>query len=121
MKKIVLALFAALCMTTVSAANLKDNEINSAKAYEVNFNIYSLSQALNLKQSQTELLQNAQESFSDDMRKAKYAKDEAGRKAAIDNALMRNVKYMSEVLDKAQYRKYLMLLNATIVNRGLNF
>ncbi len=120
MKKIVLALFAMLSMTSAFAANEKDNAKNLNSVYDLNFNMFSLSDALELGSGQFELVENGQETFRNEMNKAKYAKDDATRKAIVDKALARNVKYMSEVLDRTQYHKYLMLLNATMNNRGID-
>jgi hypothetical protein len=36
------------------------------------------------------------------------------------NAVNKNLSAARSILNKAQYHKYLMLLNATINNRGLN-
>lgn len=120
MKKIVLTLMAVLSMTSAFAADEKGNAKNMSDMYEMNFNIYSLSDALELQSGQFELVRDGQETFSKEMGKAKYAKDEVSRKAIVDKALARNVKYMSDVLDRTQYHKYLMLLNATINNRGID-
>lgn len=120
MKKIVLALMAVLSMTSVYAADENGNAKNMNDVYEMNFNIFSLSNALELQSGQFELVRNGQETFNKEMSQAKYAKDEASRKAIVDKALARNVKYMSDVLDRTQYHKYLMLLNATINNRGID-
>ena len=42
------------------------------------------------------------------------------RKAMVNKAIEKDLKYMHYILDRDQYRKYLLLLNATINNRGLN-
>ena len=38
----------------------------------------------------------------------------------VNKAIEKDLKYMHYILDRDQYRKYLLLLNATINNRGLN-
>ena len=42
------------------------------------------------------------------------------RKAMVSKALAKDLKHMHSVLSDGQYHTYLKLLNATIVNRGLN-
>ena len=37
----------------------------------------------------------------------------------IDKAVIKDLKYMHSTLNDSQYRKYVMLLNATLMNRGL--
>ena len=46
--------------------------------------------------------------------------DKDEQKVMMDNAIKKDLKYMRYILDKKQYRKYLMLLNVTLNNRGLN-
>jgi hypothetical protein len=41
------------------------------------------------------------------------------REALVDRAVKKDVRYMYYVLDQKQYRKYLLLLNTTLHNRGL--
>lgn len=41
------------------------------------------------------------------------------RKPMVEKALQKDLKHMRYVLTENQYRKYLMLLNVTISNRGL--
>ena len=38
----------------------------------------------------------------------------------VDKAIEKNLKYMHYILNTNQYRKYLLLLNTTMNNRGLN-
>ena len=37
----------------------------------------------------------------------------------VGKAINKDLKYMHTILSEKQYRKYLMLLNATLKNRGL--
>lgn len=46
-----------------------------------------------------------------------YGKDE--RNARVDAAIRKDLGYMNYVLNKDQYKKYVMLLNVTMANRGL--
>jgi hypothetical protein len=43
------------------------------------------------------------------------------RNTVTKNAINKNIKYMSYILNDKQYHKYLLVLNATINNRGLNY
>ena len=49
---------------------------------------------------------------------AQYGKND--RKALVDRAVENDVKWMRYVLNEKQMRTYLRLLNATMLNRGLN-
>ena len=44
-------------------------------------------------------------------------KDE--REALVDKAVKKDLRYMRYILDQKQYKKYLLLLNTTLQNRGL--
>jgi hypothetical protein len=48
---------------------------------------------------------------------AQYGKDE--RTKMVDRAINKDLAYMNYILNQDQYRKYVMLLNVTLTNRGL--
>jgi hypothetical protein len=48
---------------------------------------------------------------------AQYGKDE--RTKMVDKAINKDLAYMNYILSRDQYRKYVMLLNVTMLNRGL--
>ena len=48
---------------------------------------------------------------------AQYGKEE--RAKMVEKAVTKDLAYMHTILNKDQYRKYLTLLNVTLVNRGL--
>ena len=58
--------------------------------------------------------------FCSEMRKAEVA-DDAERMTLAREALKKDIKKLSGVLDRDQMRMYLRLLNITFVNRGVNF
>lgn len=119
MKKIVLTLAALLSVASTFAANDK-TEIVDAHKYVMEFSPASMSRALNLSVLQYDAVAAGEETFADETRAASRKKTEEERNAAFSKAVLRNVKYMREVLNADQYRTYLMLINTTIANRGLN-
>ena len=52
------------------------------------------------------------------MLNASAAKDEE-KSEMVDAAVKRNLTYMAYVLDNSQLKKYTLLLNTTLMNRGL--
>ena len=50
----------------------------------------------------------------------KFGRSTAHRKAMMKNAIDREVRFMHIVINEKQYRKFLLLLNVTLNNRGLN-
>lgn len=119
MKKIVLTLIAALSMTAAFAEGTVDNEAAEAAKYEVNFNINSLGKALSLSYDQYDAVKDITSMFASDMMNAAAASGNE-RDELRNKAIIRDLAYMRTVLEPYQYRTYVMLLNATINNRGLN-
>ena len=119
MKKIVLTIVAMLSMTMAFAEDENTNAVNNVQAYNLNVNYDKLADCLGLTYDQQEAVEDVHKSFCADMMNAAVAsKDE--RKAIMDKAIDKDLKYMHYILNDKQYRKYLLLLNTTINNRGLN-
>lgn len=118
MKKIVLMVVAMLTLTMAHAENEEARSTNNVEAYDMKVNFRKLALTLNLNADQMDAVEEIHNSFCQDMMLAAYAnKDE--REAMVDVAVKKDVRYMRYVLDRDQYRKYLMLLNLTLQNRGL--
>ena len=115
MKKIMILAVALLSMTTTFAA---EEATNATAAYNMNIKMGSLASALSLNIDQAEAVADVHKNFTADMMNAATATAE-DRAAMIDKAVIKDLKYMHSILNDAQYRKYVMLLNATLVNRGL--
>ena len=115
MKKIVLTLVALMSMTTTFAEN---EGMNATEAYDMTVNMKKLSQALGLTMDQVESVAEVHKTFSSEMMfAAQYGKDE--RTKMVEKAVNKDLAYMNYILNKDQYRKYVMLLNMTLINRGL--
>lgn len=115
MKKIMILAVALLSMTTTYAA---DEATTATEAYNMNVKMNSLVDALSLNIDQAEAVADVHKNFTADMMNAASATTE-DRAAMIDKAVLKDLKYMHSILNDGQYRKYVMLLNATLVNRGL--
>ena len=115
MKKIVLTLVALMSMTTTFAEN---EGMNTTEAYNMTVNMKSLAHALGLTNDQVESVAEVHKTFSTEMMfAAQYGKDE--RSKMVEKAVNKDLAYMNYILNKDQYRKYVMLLNITLANRGL--
>lgn len=105
MKKIVLT--GVMMMAMVGSMSVKAANTNkSAGTYEVSFT--RLSKYLNLNDDQRASVYDINEFFKNEQESMDVTKDKA---------LKHNLKLMKNVLNKDQYRKYLMLLNVTSSNR----
>src|SRR5574344_1948598 len=116
MKKIMVLAVAMFAMATATFA--ADEETNATAAYNMNIKMSSLADALSLNIDQVEAVADVHNNFTADMMNAATAKGEE-RSAMIDKAVLKDLKYMHVILDNSQYRKYVMLLNTPLINRGL--
>lgn len=115
MKKIVLTLVALMSMTMTFAEN---EGMNTTEAYNMTVNMKKLAQALNLTNDQIESVAEVHKTFSSEMVfAAQYGTEE--RAKMVEKAVNKDLAYMNYILNKEQYRKYVLLLNVTLYNRGL--
>ena len=118
MKRLFLTVVAVLGMTTTFAENENVNGMNNSSAYDMSINIRRLGGVLGLTFDQMESVTEIHRDFCGEMMMASQAhKDD--RKAIMDEAVEKDLKYMSYILTPVQFDKYKMLLNATLSNRGL--
>ncbi|MCI6198038.1 MAG: hypothetical protein MR670_12610 [Prevotella sp.] len=119
MKKMILTVMAVLCMTTTFAKDENANATSAMSAFDMSVNMNKLSEALNLTADQLESVSDVHHTFCGEMMVAAQASDE-DRKELMEKAIKKDLKYMNYILNKDQYHKYLLVLNATFNNRGLN-
>ncbi len=118
MKKMILTMIAMFSMTMTFAENENMNALNSTEAYDMTVNMDKLSNALGLSKDQVEGVAEVHKTFSSEMVfAAQYGKEE--RAKMVEKAINKDLAYMNYMLNKDQYRKYVMLLNVTLANRGL--
>ena len=118
MKRLFLTVVAMLSMTLTFAENENMNSVNTAEAYNLSVNMNLLSKALGLADDQVEAVAEIHKTFCSEMMFAtQYGKEE--RDARVDAAIKKDLGFMNYILNQDQYRKYVMLLNVTMVNRGL--
>ncbi len=118
MKKIVLMAVALLSMATAFAADEKANATDVAAVYGMDVNMNGLARTLSLSIDQVAAVRDVHTNFNADMLNAASAPVEA-RKEMVDKAIEKDLKYMRSILSKEQYRTYLVLLNTTVNNRGI--
>ena len=116
MKKIMIMAVAMFAMATTTFA--AEENTNATAAFNMNIKMGSLANALSLNLDQAEAVADVHKNFTADMMNAATATAE-DRAAMIDKAVIKDLKYMHSILNNTQYRKYVMLLNATLINRGL--
>ena len=113
-----MTLVALMSMTMTFAENESAANTNTTESYNMTVNMKKLAQALNLSADQIEGVSEVHKTFSSEMMfAAQYGKDE--RAKMVDKAINKDLAYMHYMLNNDQYRKYVMLLNVTLSNRGL--
>ena len=114
----ILTMVALFSMTLTFAENESTANLNNTESYNMAVNMNMLGKALGLSKDQTESVAEIHKTFSAEMMfAAQYGKDE--RNKMVDKAIKKDLAYMKYILNREQYRKYLMLLNVTLINRGL--
>ena len=107
-----------LSMTMTFAENEETKSVMNVEAYDMSVNMRKLSVALGLTTDQMEAVENIHNTFNAEMQLAAHT-NENDRQERVNKAVERDIKWMHYVLDEKQYRKYLVLLNTTLNNRGL--
>ena len=118
MKRLFLTVVAVLSMTMTFAENENLNSVENASVYNMAVDYGKLADCLGLSTDQAEAVQDIHTSFFADIMNAAGANADE-REGMVKKAVQKDLKYMRYVLTPEQFRKYLMLLNATFYNRGL--
>jgi len=115
----ILMVVTMLSLTMTSYAENENAEnINAVENYDMSVNMRKLAVALDMDFEQMETVGDIHRTFCAEMMMAAHAnKDE--RNVLVDKAINKDLRYMHYVLNQNQYRKYLLLLNTTLHNRGL--
>ena len=119
MKRLFMVVVAMLSLTMTFAENETAANLNTTEAYNMqSVNMSKLSQALNLSKDQMESFAEIHKTFSAELLFAAQSTGEE-RQKMVDNAIKKDLAYMNYILSHDQYRRYVMLLNITLLNRGL--
>ena len=125
MKKIVLtlAMLLTMCMG-MSAENHDANKVSEickemkVENFDFTVNYRRLAQTLELNEDQMESIENVMTMFSNDMMFSYYECNNTNRDNVIRNTIKKHTQYIGYILNKDQMKKYMMLLNVTLTNRG---
>ncbi len=118
MKRLFLTMVALLSMTMTFAENETTKAASSTEAYDMSVNLERLSKVLELSNDQIGAFEEIHKTFCAEMMfAAQYAAED--RDPLVEKAIKKDVAYMGYILSKEQMRRYLTLLNLTLVNRGL--
>lgn len=118
MKRLFLTTIAVLSMTMALAENESAKSVNNVETYDMTINMRKLAETLGLTFDQMDAVETIHQTFNAEMLFAAQS-DKEQQQELLDKAVSKDVKWMRYVLNDKQYRKYLLLLNTTLNNRGL--
>lgn len=119
MKRLFMVVVAMLSMTMTFAENETAANLNATEAYDMqSVNMKKLGMALNLSKDQMESFAEVHKTFSAEMLFAAQTTGDE-RQKMVEKAIKKDLAYMNYILSSDQYRKYVMLLNMTLMNRGI--
>jgi hypothetical protein len=121
MKKFFLMMVMMFTMSVYSFA--EDNnatKLTNTEKYELKVNHRKLAYVLDMSKDQMEMSDEIISELERDMFFASCMNTEESSEKIVANAVKKNIRYMSYILNNKQYRKYLMLLNLTLEHRGFD-
>ena len=122
MKKYFIMLVMLFTMSVYSfAEDSNATEIERIEKYDIKVNNRKLANYLQLTEDQMESVEIVTDELTNDLKFAALECSDSNRKAVTKNLIEKNIKHMSYILNKEQYHKYLVVLNATINNRQLEY
>lgn len=118
MKKLFLTLVAVMTMSFANAETEAFRTQRHVVNYDMSFDLNRLAAKLDLTADQMEVIEVIQENFNDEVQEAATARGHE-RRFLVHQAVRKDVKQMHRVLNDEQFGTYMMLLGATLQNKGL--
>jgi len=95
-------------------------KLANTEKYELKVNHRRLACVLDMSNDQMEMSDEILSELERDMAFASCMDTEESSEKIVANAVKKNIRYMSYILNDKQYRKYLMLLNLTLEHKGFD-
>lgn len=114
MKKVILTMVAVCALGSAFAGNT-DKKANTV---EMNVNVCRLQNYLGFNPDEFVFVSDVMERLNSDIKHLDNLEGEKYDKM-LKKAVMRNLAYMRSILSQEQYSKYLVLLNTTLRNKGI--
>lgn len=110
-----------MLFTVVFGCFAEDNaveKVENVEKYELKVNCRRLACALELSNDQMEMVSDIMHALDNDMLFASTMGNADAREKVLGNAVKKNAKHMHYILNEKQYKRYIMLLNLTLTNKG---
>ena len=120
MKKFFIMLALLLAVNTGVSARIADgtNNMEMVERFNLNVNHKKLAETLELDKEQIDFVDFAIDELENDMMFASTIENNDTQYGVLKSLVEKNMKLMRSFLTPKQYKKYSMLLNLTLVNRG---
>ena len=119
LKKIVLTVVTVMTFTFGFAETTGSHRFGRQPVnYDMSFDVHRLASKLDLDANQMEAVQVIQDRFNDEVHEAATSRG-LERRILIGQAVRKDVHQMHRVLNEEQFNTYMMLLGATLRNKGL--
>lgn len=118
MKRIILTVISVFCLTMTFAENKCERHTNRPETYDMSLNYRRLGECLGLTLEQMENVANVHENFCEELLEASKFKN-GHREKLVREAVDKELKYLSYILDEKQMDGYRTLLNNTLNNKGI--
>jgi hypothetical protein len=99
---------------------IKKDTINPVNKYDFTVNYRRLGVCLGMTLDQMDEFKLVFDQFKNDMMFAYTDCEGLTRDSVVRNSVLKNIKNTKFILDDKQYKKYLVLMNTTLNNRGFN-
>lgn len=113
-----MTLVAVMTMTMAFAESENVKATKISNVYDMSVNFHRLAVTLNLNSDQMEWASVLHKSFCAEMLEASAA-PENEKNEKVEEAVSKNLTYMSYTLNDKQFEKYATLMDVTLRNRGL--
>ena len=117
MKKYFLMLAMLFTMSVCSFA--EDTEMERLERYELKVNLKKLSVFLDLNADQIDGVEAVETELHNDLLSAAVSHNNDTRERLVNETIKKHVSHMKFVLNEEQYKKYVVIFNATMKNRGI--
>ena len=120
MKKFFLMMVMMLTMSVYSFAESNATKLANTEKYELKVNHRRLAYILDMSNDQMEMSDEILSELERDIAFASCMDTEESSEKIVANAVKKNIRYMSYILNDKQYHKYLTLLNLTLEHKGFD-
>ena len=105
----------SICMNIMA----EETNTANAEAFSLNINTKALVRTLETTEDQNESIVEVMKIFNSQTALIAVEDNEETRKALMRSALKDNIRLMKNILTRRQMKKYLTIINVTMVNRHL--